>query len=113
MRMHGTTTIYCGRVIFRRLYFILFYGRRFNNTLKDCHPRQMPRWQVNKEAKCTRKPFVIESPGNVHLRVTRPPDICVNLVFKHIHVADTFPCVICVIVATDWIRSEQEAMCQY
>ena len=31
--------------------------------------------------------WLIESPNFFHLCVTRSPEICVNLVFKHIHAA--------------------------
>ena len=33
--------------------------------------------------------WLIEIPTFVRLCVTRPPEVCVNLVFKHIHVAFT------------------------
>ena len=32
----------------------------------------------------------MESPKFFHLHVTRPPEICVNLVFKHIHAASSY-----------------------
>ena len=38
----------------------------------------------------TRKPLAYRESNNVHLRVTRPPEICVNLVFKHIHAASSY-----------------------
>ena len=34
--------------------------------------------------------WLIESPAMYHLCVTRPPEICVNLVFKHIHVVSIY-----------------------
>ena len=54
---------------------------RFN---KIYHPSQRPRWQVDKEA------IVYRESNNVHLLITRPPEICVNLVFKHIHAASSY-----------------------
>ena len=38
------------------------------------------------DGKWTRKPLAYRESNNVHLLITRPPEICVNLVFKHIHV---------------------------
>ena len=43
---------------------------------------QMARGQGNK--------WLIDSPKCFHLCVTRPPEICVNLVFKHIHAATIY-----------------------
>ena len=37
------------------------------------------------DGKWTRKPLAYRESKNVHLLITRPPKICVNLVFKHIH----------------------------
>ena len=37
--------------------------------------------------KMTRKPLAYQESNNSHLRVTRAPEICVNLVFKHIPAA--------------------------
>ena len=54
---------------------------RFN---KICHPSQRPRWRVDKEALAYRES------NNVHLLIARPPEICVNLVFKHIHAASSY-----------------------
>ena len=42
------------------------------------------------DGKWTRKPLAYRESNNVHLRVTRPPEICVNLVFKHIHAASSY-----------------------
>ena len=39
------------------------------------------------DGKWARKPLAYRESNNVHLLITRPPEICVNLVFKHIHVA--------------------------
>ena len=54
---------------------------RFN---KICHPSQRPRWQVDKEA------IGLSRVQQCSLLITRPPDICVNLVFKHIHAASSY-----------------------
>ena len=35
------------------------------------------------DGKWTRKPLAYRESNNVHLLITRPPEICVNLVFKH------------------------------
>ena len=40
--------------------------------------------------KWTRKPLAYRESNNVHLLITRPPEICVNLVFKHIHAASSY-----------------------
>ena len=40
--------------------------------------------------KWTRKPLAYRESKNVHLRVTHPSEICVNLVFKHIHAASSY-----------------------
>ena len=40
------------------------------------------------DGKWTRKPLAYRESINVHLLITRPPEICVNLVFKHIHAAN-------------------------
>ena len=65
---------------------------------KICHPSQRPRWQVDKEM----FHWLIESPTmsvlpGTHLYsiygiigLTRSPEICVNLVFKHIHAASSY-----------------------
>ena len=42
------------------------------------------------EGKWTRKPLAYRESNNVHLLITRPPEICVNLVFKHIHAASSY-----------------------
>ena len=42
------------------------------------------------DGKWTRKPLAYRKSNNVHLLRTRPPEICVNLVFKHIHVASSY-----------------------
>ena len=42
------------------------------------------------DGKWTRKPLTYRESNNVHLRVTCPPKICVNLVFKHIHAASSY-----------------------
>ena len=42
------------------------------------------------DGKWTRKPLAYRESNNVHLHVTRPPEICVNLVFKHIHAASSY-----------------------
>ena len=55
---------------------------RFN---KICHPSQRPRWQVDKEAIGLSRVQQCSSTC-----ITRPPEICVNLVFKHIHAASSY-----------------------
>ena len=55
-------------------------GYRFN---KICHPSQRPRWQVDKEAISLSRVQQCSS-------TTRPPEICINLVFKHIHAASSY-----------------------
>ena len=55
---------------------------------QDCHPSQMPRWQVDKasgQGSC----WLIESP-TLLICVICPPEICVNLDFKHIHIASSY-----------------------
>ena len=42
------------------------------------------------DGKCTRKPLAYQESNNVHLRVTCPPEICVNLVLKIIHAASIY-----------------------
>ena len=42
------------------------------------------------DGKWTRKPLAYRESNNVHLLITRPPDIFVNLVFKHIHAASSY-----------------------
>ena len=42
------------------------------------------------DGKWTRQPLVYRESNNVHLRVTRPPEICVNLAFEHIHAASSY-----------------------
>ena len=42
------------------------------------------------DSKWTRKPLAYRESNNVHLLITRPPEICVNLVFKHIHAASSY-----------------------
>ena len=44
------------------------------------------------DGKWTRKPLAYRESNNVHLLITRPPEICVNLVFKHIHAASENEC---------------------
>ena len=39
------------------------------------------------DGKWTRKPLAYRESNNVHLLITRPPEIFVYLVFKHIHAA--------------------------
>ena len=42
------------------------------------------------DGKWTRKPLAYRESNNVHLLIARPPEICVNLVFKHIHAASSY-----------------------
>ena len=42
------------------------------------------------DGKWTRKPLAYRVSNNVHLLIARPPEICVNLVFKHIHAASSY-----------------------
>ena len=42
------------------------------------------------DGKWTRKPLAYRASNNVHLLIARPPEICVNLVFKHIHAASSY-----------------------
>ena len=42
------------------------------------------------DGKWTRKPLAYRESNNVHLLITRPPEICVYLVFKHIHAASSY-----------------------
>ena len=42
------------------------------------------------DGKWTRKPLAYRESNNFHLLITRPPEICVNLVFKHIHAASSY-----------------------
>ena len=42
------------------------------------------------DGKWTRKSLAYRESNNVHLPITRPPEICVNLVFKHIHAASSY-----------------------
>ena len=42
------------------------------------------------DGKWARKPLAYRESNNVHLLITRPPEICVNLVFKHIHAASSY-----------------------
>ena len=42
------------------------------------------------DGKWTRMPLAYRESNNVHLLIARPPEICVNLVFKHIHAASSY-----------------------
>ena len=42
------------------------------------------------DGKWTRKLLAYRESNNVHLRVTRPPEICVNFVLKQIHAASSY-----------------------
>ena len=42
------------------------------------------------DGKWTRKPLAYRESNNVHLLIAHPPEICVNLVFKHIHAASSY-----------------------
>ena len=42
------------------------------------------------DGKWTRKSLAFRESNNIHLRVTRPPEIYVNLAFKHIHAASSY-----------------------
>ena len=42
------------------------------------------------DGKWTRKPLAYRASNNFYLRVTRPPEICVHLVFKYIHTASSY-----------------------
>ena len=59
------------------------YLTRFN---KICHPSQRPRWQVDKEAIGLSRVQQCSSTYSP----ARPREICVNLVFKHIHAASSY-----------------------
>ena len=39
------------------------------------------------DGKWTRKPLAYRESNNVHLLITRPPEICVNLVFKQTNIS--------------------------
>ena len=42
------------------------------------------------DGKWTGKPLIYRESNNIHLRVAHPPEICVNLIFKHIHAASSY-----------------------
>ena len=42
------------------------------------------------DGKWTRKPLAYRESNNVHLLIARPPEICVNPVFKRIHAASIY-----------------------
>ena len=42
------------------------------------------------DSKWTRKPLAYRGSNNVNICVICPPEICVNLVFKHIHAASSY-----------------------
>ena len=42
------------------------------------------------DGKWTRKPLAYQESNIFNLCVIRPPEICVNLVFKHIHAASSY-----------------------
>ena len=42
------------------------------------------------DIKWTKKSLAYRESNNVLLRVSRPPEICVNLVFKHSHAASSY-----------------------
>ena len=45
---------------------------------------------IGPDGRWTRKPLAYRESNNFHLRVRLPPEICVNLVFKHIHAASSY-----------------------
>ena len=65
-----------------------------NYTTNFCLPMQdLTRFAIQakgSDGKWTRKSLAYRESNNVHLRVTRPHEICVNLVFKHIHAASSY-----------------------
>ena len=42
------------------------------------------------DGKWTRKPLAYRESNNVHLLITRPHEICVYLIFKHIHATSSY-----------------------
>ena len=70
----------CGSIAvhFNKINFQLGYSTRFAIQAKG------------PDDKWTRKPLAYRESNNVHLLITRPPEICVNLVFKHIHAASSY-----------------------
>ena len=61
--------------------------------IKDIDCLRLTRFAIH--AKCadgkwTRKPLAFRESNIFNLCVTRSPEICVNLVFKHIHAASSY-----------------------
>ena len=61
--------------------------------IKDIDCLRLTRFAIHAkgpEGKWTRKPLAYRESNIFNLCVTRPPEICVNLVFKHIHAASSY-----------------------
>ena len=67
--------------------------RSYESRLLQDLTRDLTRFAIQAkgpDGKWTRKPLAYRESNNVHLLITRPPEICVNLVFKHIHAASSY-----------------------
>ena len=67
--------------------------KHWSTTLKEPSLTSLTRFAIQAkgpDGKWTRKPLAYRESNNVHLLITRPPEICVNLVFKHIHAASSY-----------------------
>ena len=63
------------------------------NVAEDLFNKILTRFAIQAkgpDGKWTRKPLAYRESNNVHLLIARPPEICVNLVFKHIHAASSY-----------------------
>ena len=58
-----------------------------NKCVKQLNPPGLPKGQ---DGKWARKPLAYLESNIFNLCVIHPPEICVNLVFKHIHAASSY-----------------------
>ena len=64
-----------------------------NTKIKNAIDLDLTRFAIQAkgpDGKWTRKPLAYRESNNVHLLIACPPEICVNLVFKHIHAASSY-----------------------
>ena len=74
--------------MYEDLYWPTFVCILFH--LKPGHLVDLTRFAIQAkgpDGKWTREPLAYRESNNAHLCVTRPPEICVSVVFKHIHAA--------------------------
>ena len=83
-------TFLCISVYNKKIVEKMYQLTNNKNNVVVCYLTRFAIQAKGPDGKWTRKPLAYRESNNVHLLITRPPEICVNLVFKHIHAASSY-----------------------